>query len=555
MATARSVTWLHISDLHVETSPDDDTRVGRGQRRCFEAIERDIADFRANASAQKPVAAPDLLLLSGDIVKRGDRPAMFTRAHEWVDRVCDAAAIDRSRVFVIPGNHDLDRPSVPNEHRRLLNLSRWDSSKFKETVDFIWDSQPVLQAVGKKFASYRAFARKYAQVQQGVLNSWRSLIEMNGLEIELVGLNSVWTGGTDTLDRPGMPVVGEPQRDWIDDLAAGEKPDLTIVLQHNPTTYLNSIDSQDHAAWLDGRDAVVFCGHLHLSDIAERRSIRGRHFELTGGALYPGYQGERRYSFGTIRVEPEIRRFSIALRASEPGSRHFAKDTTRYPGAPDGEVSFEQGLARPNIGAEISDQTLVIDLERSVLRYDDNNFEVRIEKTYSNPTDKPWTHIDALVLVNAFPDDPRQSRELYRRHPLDLDDIGFWATRDGERIDWIVLNDFDSSKELQLVLGEPDGGLQPGATTTLTYGFHIIRDFWGPYFERHIRYPTKRIQCELDFPRGLVRRLSLVRNRLITAVDMTDDLARDTKNGRNIYRWDLKRPPLRSRYRFMWTYR
>ncbi len=557
-AAARHISWIHLSDLHIEKRGSCGARFDRDQERCWKALVDDIQRFRDNADRGKPVGAPDFIVLSGDVVKRGEDPDLFDRAHECIGRCCEAADVPPERVFVIPGNHDIDRTKLLPEHEELLDLSRFDTSAFRQTVDVIWDSPNLIADIDAKFAAYREFASHYAPVDWGVLSSWSSRLEVDGTALDLIGLNSVWTGGTNELDRPGMPFVGRPQRELIDEIS-DDPSRLALVLQHSPTSYLNSIDSLHHAKWLDERDAIVFCGHVHQSELAEHRSLRGRHLELTGGALYAGYPYSRRYAVGTIALAGDERRFAIGLRASDPESDFFARDLHRYRAARDGVAEFDQGLETPNLGQQIGrrDQ-LEIEVERALLRYDGGTYFVRIEKEYRNPTSRPWHDVEARVLVNAYPDDPARSRALYREHPLELEDIGFSARCDGEEVSWAVLGDHDSSKDLLIALGDPadeSTGIQPGEMATVAYDFTIDRRFWGPYFERNIKRMTQSIECELDFPEGALERFSLVCNPRTTAEPMDDEMRLERVGGREIWRWAHKDPRFQSRYRFTWSFR
>lgn len=507
------------------------------------------------------MAAPDLVLLSGDVVQGGANTSEFACAHEWITRFCDAAGVPPDRVFVIPGNHDIDRHEFPDEHRDLLDLSKKATPEFRRAVDTFWDSPGTLAAIDAKFRRHREFAQRYAAVKYGALGSWRAQIEIAGISVDFLGLNSVWTGGHDDLDKPGYPVVGQSQRESLDELAQPSlRPDLTLVLQHNPTSYLNSIDALQHANWLDLKDALVFCGHLHESQMTEHRSMRGRHLELMGGALYAGYADRRRYSLGTIDLEPAKRSLAIALRAAEPDTESvFGRDPHRYQGARDGIARIGQGLDLPNLGHPKREKDqLEIDLERACLAFDGETYRIAIEKTYRNPTDRPWTHIEALILVNAHPDDPVRSRELYRQHPLELSDIDFHARCDGVEIEYATLHDLDSSKHLHLILGDGSSnnpGLLPEATAVLDYSFAVDRRFWGPYFERHIRRPTARIECELVFPNGLLESLALVANRNITDRDLTSQLITEEAADRVTWRWESDQPRLQARYWFGWQFR
>jgi 3',5'-cyclic AMP phosphodiesterase CpdA len=560
MAGVRRLSWLHISDLHIDTRGITDKRVAQDQEVCWKGLIEDIAEFRANAGQPgKPVQSPDLMILSGDIVQRGSQGDAFAVARELVERLRKAAGVPPKRVFVIPGNHDIARNRLGRNHATQLDFSTLDTGTFRQAVDTIWNAANTLEAIDRKFLNYREFAMQYAPVTLGPLGAWRIRTTISELVVEIVGLNSVWTGGSPELDRPGMPVIGRSQRLAIDEQCSGSaKADLTFVLQHTPTSYLHAVDSLDHASWLDDRDAIVLCGHLHQSEMAERRSVRGRHLELLGGALYPGYSDDRRYSLGTVEVASDERKFAIALRSSSPDSDFFAADTGRYRAAPEGFVQFAQDISQPStLGqrARANDQ-LTIDVERASLRYDSGKYYVTIQKTYRNPTARTWSHIEAHVFMMAYPGDFVRSREVYTKHPLDLREIKFAARCNGKKMKYILTEEHPSRKDINVVLGNPanDEGLRPGETATIDYSFEVERPYWGPFFERHMRFETTELTCVLDFPQRVLKEFKLVLNPWITATDLTDEVDVDESNDRIIYSWSRRGPRLQSRYRFEWTF-
>jgi 3',5'-cyclic AMP phosphodiesterase CpdA len=561
----RRLTWLHLSDLHVETRKECVSRPARDQERCWKALAEDIAELRTKEGNKGPVCTPDFIVLSGDVVKRGVSEASFKLAHTCVGRWCEAASVPADRVFVIPGNHDIDQELVPPHHIArdanrpgLLDMARHDSHALREAVDEIWDSQPAMETIESKFANYRAFAERYAPVEWGPMHSWRMALEIEGAKVQIIGLNSVWTGGATELDRPGMPVVGDAQREWLEEASQDKaEPDVSFVLQHNPISYLHSVDSLAQSNWLDERDAVVLSGHLHQSELAERRSVRGRHLELLGGALYVDYHWHRGYSFGVLRMDEDKRRFTIGLRSHAPNNDFFSWDMQRR-GAKDGLVKFSQEISSPNLGATLeAGGQLAIELERARLTFDGNTYLVQIEKTYVNPTPYAWPYAEAHVLVNAFPDDPERARALYREHPLDLDEIGFSAQCNGEQVEPTLLYDLESSKRLLIPFGrdgEEDSELQPGSKAVLAYSFRIDKALWGPYFERHVNRETKRIECELSFPRGSLADMTLRKNPRLSSESLDEELVREEAAGSVTYRWHRDRPRLQSRYRFLWSF-
>ena len=94
--------FLHLSDIHFrsrEVSRDDDPNG---------ALRDDIVDDvrRMRAKIGRPA---DAILISGDIAYAGAQDE-YQFATDWLkDLLCPAAGCSMDNIFVIPGNHDVDR--------------------------------------------------------------------------------------------------------------------------------------------------------------------------------------------------------------------------------------------------------------------------------------------------------------------------------------------------------------------------------------------------------------------------------------------------------------
>src|SRR5262245_12790591 len=88
-------TWLHLSDLHF-----------RGPWAVGDA-------HRIRAQVQQELAErgdpkPDALFVTGDLAWTG-HPEEYADAAIWLRDTAFALDLEPSRVFVVPGNHDVDR--------------------------------------------------------------------------------------------------------------------------------------------------------------------------------------------------------------------------------------------------------------------------------------------------------------------------------------------------------------------------------------------------------------------------------------------------------------
>ena len=109
---------LHIADIHFRAPdcnhPDIDPH------RPFRT--RMVQDARTRVQEHGPVGA---FLVGGDIAFKGD-PQEYATASEWLKEFAVACGCPMERVFVVPGNHDIDRsvitrsPTVRNAQAAIM---------------------------------------------------------------------------------------------------------------------------------------------------------------------------------------------------------------------------------------------------------------------------------------------------------------------------------------------------------------------------------------------------------------------------------------------------
>ncbi len=91
-----SLTWLHISDFHFRAADSYDRDV------VLSALIRPVRRFREGGRA------PDVIFATGDIAYSG-KDEEYAAATEFFDALLNATGLDRSRLFLVPGNHDVNR--------------------------------------------------------------------------------------------------------------------------------------------------------------------------------------------------------------------------------------------------------------------------------------------------------------------------------------------------------------------------------------------------------------------------------------------------------------
>ena len=92
-----TVSWLHVSDFHFRGGDPYDRDVVLG------ALVRSVKWFRDNRGRR-----PDLVFATGDVAYAG-KTKEYEVATKFFDDLVAAAGVERRQLFVVPGNHDVDR--------------------------------------------------------------------------------------------------------------------------------------------------------------------------------------------------------------------------------------------------------------------------------------------------------------------------------------------------------------------------------------------------------------------------------------------------------------
>lgn len=90
------IRWLHISDFHIKTGDTYDHDV------VVEALLSSLPNLIER------FGQPDFVIASGDIAFSGKK-AEYDLATQLFDAVLNILSLKRERLFVVPGNHDVDR--------------------------------------------------------------------------------------------------------------------------------------------------------------------------------------------------------------------------------------------------------------------------------------------------------------------------------------------------------------------------------------------------------------------------------------------------------------
>lgn len=273
---------LHISDLHIKEKEAFDRSL------VFDPlIERIKFD-------KKEGIKPEIVIITGDIAFKGITPE-YEIAKAFFDKLLDCLGLTNDRIFLVPGNHDVNRdkyrpgdiPAYKNMRELNSQLENEDHRKdllkgMNDYFKFIHENYPHLKS-------------KHGNIIPFVINYKSECVK----NIGLIGLNSAWMCRKSP-DR-GNIAIGEYQvKKAMEELE--EKGDMDIVINccHHPLDWLWQKDRNRCRRYFN--NSVLLAGHLHDAAGGLIKDLSGALHQFQSGGAYLGSESDwaQRYQYITF---------------------------------------------------------------------------------------------------------------------------------------------------------------------------------------------------------------------------------------------------------------
>jgi calcineurin-like phosphoesterase family protein len=284
----KSLGWLHLSDLHFLSANNwRDSAVLR-------KLQEDIAACR-NANLRI-----DLVLCTGDIGfgEKSSEPlaSQYAAAKEFFDRVLAICELPSDRLFLVPGNHDIDRSKVHDSTTEYFRSASRNCADVNQK--FSDGNHEVLEAM-KRLAQYQKFVHdNYGHIPLDENVTFSVSLEINGVVVSVSGLNSAWTS-FDAKDKGQLWLAGRAQLHTSEDKRG--RSDLSVAngrvrigLIHHPIEWLQPEEFRDLRAPLENEFDFLLHGHEH--DQWVRETPKPPHVVIAAGASATGAKPELGYN-------------------------------------------------------------------------------------------------------------------------------------------------------------------------------------------------------------------------------------------------------------------
>ena len=174
--------YLHLSDIHFGQETGSQLHIHNDVK---EGLVEDVAGFVKNEMGSSITG----IIVSGDITYSG-KESEFQEAGKWLDKLSTAGGCEQTDVYVVPGNHDIDRDQLSEAERIMLEKIAEEGDDALDRCLIRDDDREVLY---RRLSSYRSFAAGYRcplDLSGGLAGDAVPLELVPGRSIRFLGFNS-----------------------------------------------------------------------------------------------------------------------------------------------------------------------------------------------------------------------------------------------------------------------------------------------------------------------------------------------------------------------------
>ena len=284
----RKLTWLHLSDLHARKRDDWDAR------EIKEKLVIDLKSMQAEYGLR-----PDFVFFTGDLAFGATGTEMmeqYSLVKDFLESIRKAfdPEIPLRDIYLVPGNHDVDREEITPEQTEWL---RHEHRNLDEIVTSMRDRKKQWRTWMERLQNYRNFLINYGLSHLAPDDPhliWDDARVIAGVRVGIAGLNSAWSCADN----------GDKGKLWfgVDWQIARVKErmgavDFAFVLVHHPSNWFTCNEDPLTRRRLQQEFPIVLHGHEHQEWVdadSEGRLI------LSTGACYQATWMDNGYSFGYI---------------------------------------------------------------------------------------------------------------------------------------------------------------------------------------------------------------------------------------------------------------
>ncbi len=288
----------------------------------------------------------DALIICGDVAFSGQE-AQYNIAEKFFEEILKRFSSHGKKplVFVVPGNHDIDRNSYKITRRLFRDTFLCAPRTAENCLDGIKQNETTtLKMLYKPFRAYNNFADKYSSTDkiaetimaegdsfEGANYSYEhTLGQVGDYVFNIVGMNSALICDDEDIRDPKNISRGQHKLFLpFCSYNVNTEPYLfNISVMHHPFEWIQN--GSDLNSEFDARFKLQLFGHIHSQSVYQKDDDEHNPIKIQVGSLQPGededgYKYAPRYSFMELSVEND--KLHVVVKCRKWNKPHFEDDT------------------------------------------------------------------------------------------------------------------------------------------------------------------------------------------------------------------------------------
>lgn len=262
------LTWLHISDIHLRE------KTGWAQDIVLSKMLEDITN-------RYGTKRPDLVFVTGDIAFSGNAKE-YELAEEFLKKLCERISLPKEHLFLIPGNHDIDR-----ELEEDAFLGARSSLLAMTDVDKFFEKEGRRRTIFARQLAFRKFANRLAPAPIYSESSYCHcrIVSIGAIRVRVFLVDSTWLSEGGEHDATKL-LVGERQVLDLTKIGSPQGDTLTFALMHHPFSWLREFEQVAIENLIIEHADLCLRGHVHVPDQRASETLQGRIAIFTAGAAF-----------------------------------------------------------------------------------------------------------------------------------------------------------------------------------------------------------------------------------------------------------------------------
>lgn len=231
----------------------------------------------------------DYIFICGDIAFKGVTEE-YDKALEFIDKICGIIGCTRQEVFVVPGNHDLNRNAAGCKTREMIDASlAFAPNNDCFLDDVVLKSGSLRKDLFAAFTDYNTFANKFF-CQEELMNKCitgkledtigdsdelfyesRLIKKVGDIDVSIRGVNTALNcdGWDWNEEYKEGHIQMLPRRAYV--MENERKQEVRIIMGHHPRPFLTS--RAEVKEYLDNHYHIQLFGHVHKQYIGEGNCV------------------------------------------------------------------------------------------------------------------------------------------------------------------------------------------------------------------------------------------------------------------------------------------